>query len=250
MRLLVNYGLTVAKRIKLIKIIACPKKVLTMTILSWKDGLIMKFSSVFFIFCVILSVGAANAAPYLPDAPGQVIEYIGEMKIGDETQSVSQTIKVLEHIIHPDTSEKLIVHQVYVTAAGEEDTIVKYYAVREYGIYLIAEAKAPGKKLKNYKEPVQVYPLPLLNKSKWKTDIQTGKKKINLEYQVESLSEKINIGLTDYTAVHISGKGIAKAFLMKIPMAEDRWVNKEMGTIKSISKRSSSFRAYGPPPDA
>jgi len=208
-----------------------------MTNPSWKDGLIMKFRSVFSIFYVILSIGTAYAAPYLPDTPGQVIEYIGEMKIGDETQSVSQMIKVLEPIIHQDTSEKLIVHQVYVTAAGEEDTIVKYYAVREHGIYLIAEAKAPGGKIKTYNDPVQVYPLPFLNKSKWKMDIQTGKKKINLEYQVESLSEKINIGITEYTAVHISGKGMAKAFLINIPMVEERWVNKEMGTIKSISKQ-------------
>jgi len=198
----------------------------------------MKFRSVFFIFCVILSGGATYAAPYLPDTPGQVIEYIGETKIGDETQPVSQIITVLEPIIHTDTSEKLIVHKVNITIAAEEDTIVKFYAVREHGVYLIAEAKAPGKKLEYYKEPVQVYPLPLLNKSKWKMDLQTGKKKLNLEYQVENLSEKINIGITEYTAVHISGKGMGKAFLMKIPMAEDRWVNKEVGTIKSISKQT------------
>jgi len=198
----------------------------------------MKFRFVFFIFCVTLSFGTAYAAPYLRDTPGEVIDYVGEVKIGDKTQSVSQIIKVLEPIIHPDTSEKLIVHQVHVTVAGEEDTIVKYYAVRENGIYLIAEAEAPGKKLKNYKKPVQVYPLPFLSKSKWNMDIQMGKKKINLEYQVENLSEKINIGITDYTAVHISGKGMAKAFLMKIPMAEERWVHKEMGTIKSISKQT------------
>ena len=167
-----------------------------------------------------------------------MIEYAGEMQISDETQSVSKRIKVLEPIIHPETSEKLIVHQVIFTAAGKEDTIVKYYAVRENGIYVIAEAKAPGKKLKSYKEPAQVFPLPFLKNSKWKVDIQASKKKINLSYEVVSLSEKITMGTMDYDAVHIKGKGMAKAFLMEIPMAEDRWVHKELGTIKSISKQT------------
>ena len=198
----------------------------------------MKFRSVFFIFCTTLSCGATYAAPYFPDTPGLVIEYIGEMQISDETQSVSQRIKVLEPIIHPETSEKLIVHQVIVTAASEEETVVKFYAVRENGIYVIAEAKAPGGKLKSYEKPQQVFPLPFLKNSKWNMNIQTSKKKINLDYQVVSLSETVTIGTRDYDAVHITGKGVAKAFFMKIPMAEDRWVHKEMGTIKSISKQT------------
>jgi len=167
-----------------------------------------------------------------------VIEYIGEMKIGDETESVSKIIKVLEPMIHPDTLEKLIVHQVNFKVAGEEDKIVKYCAVRENGSYIIAEAKASGKKLNTYKTPQQVNPLPMLEKSKWKMDIQAGSKKIFLEYQVESLSEKITVGTTEYNAVHISGKGIAKAFLMEIPVEEDRWVHKDLGTIKSITKQT------------
>ncbi len=114
----------------------------------------MKFSSAFSIFCVMISVDATYAAPYLPDTPGQVIEYIGEIKFGDETQPVSMTINVLKPIIHPDTSEK------------------------------------------------------------------------------------VNVGISDYNAVYISGKGMAKVFMMEIPMAEYRWVHKEMGTIKSISKQT------------
>ena len=198
----------------------------------------MKFSSAFSIFCVMISVDATYAAPYLPDTPGQVIEYIGEIKFGDETQPVSMTINVLKPIIHPDTSEKLIVHQVNFTADGKEDKVVKYYAVRENGIYIIAKAKAPGRKLRNYKTPQQVFPLPFLEKNKWQMDAQEGMKKINLEYQVESLSEKVNVGISDYNAVYISGKGMAKVFMMEIPMAEYRWVHKEMGTIKSISKQT------------
>ena len=198
----------------------------------------MKFSSAFFIFCIFILVDTAYAAPYLPDTPGLVIEYIGEMKIGDETESVSKIIKVLEPMNHPDTLEKLIVHLVNIKVAGEEDKIVKYYAVRENGIYIIAEAKASGKKLNTYKTPQQVNPLPMLEKSKWKMDIQAGRKKIILEYQVESLSEKITVGTMDYNAVHISGKGIAKAFLMEIPVEEDRWVHKDLGTIKSITKQT------------
>ena len=198
----------------------------------------MKFSSAFSIFCILISVDTAYAAPYLPDTPGLVIEYIGEMKIGDETHSVSKRIKVLEPMIHPDTSEKLIVHQVNFTAEGKEDKIVKYYAVRENGTYIIAEAKAAGKKLNYYKTPQQVSPLPVLGNSKWKMDIQTGRKKIILEYQVESLSEKITVGTTDYNAVHISGKGMAKVFLMEIPVNEERWVHRDLGTIKSIIKQT------------
>ncbi len=198
----------------------------------------IKLLRVVLIFCFFGAYPvAAQTSKWLEDRPGTVLKYSGTLKIGDKDEKpVTKMVTVAPGYMDEKTKETWIVHDMTTEAAGKKKRAVRYYAVRKDGIYLVAEAKKPGKSPKLLDPAYMILPLPVEQGKTWSGTLK-NKLKITLENTIQDKSVDISIMGKQVKAIHIKSTGSAKVFGMTTTLDKEYWFVPGIGTVREIQKQ-------------
>jgi len=187
------------------------------------------------LYCL---VPPRSAGAYLPDVPGTTLLYTGTMLIGEKTKVITKTITVLDPFQDEKSGEIWTVHEERLSVVGKDTLKIKYYAFRKDGIYLVAQARNAGSKLRRLKSPQILLKLPPGRGDSWVASFKEKKKKILISYSLDDLAATVEIDGRSYHCLHIRGTGEASVLGVQVPLTVDMWMNETYGLLREVNHRT------------
>jgi hypothetical protein len=175
----------------------------------------------------------AGTNQWIESRPGTILRYTGEIRISDKKNPIWKTVEVVDEYYDAESKETWIVHKIVKEISGTRESQLRYYAIRENGIFQVAQKDTETSSLQILTPSSLILPLPVGMIRSWSVTTKQPPKQ-QMQYNLKDLQTEIRIKDSTYRCLYIEGEGTVTTLGMTHSVQKKIWCTPELGIVREI----------------